>query len=102
MSDADIKQDVVEFSSSDKLIFCDGFDDAIIGITDGCVCYDKMMMVHILLEDESWEPEEAYEFLEFNTWCAYIGTGSPFFIDVYHDNKKWNVYNNIMTGDSDE
>lgn len=70
----------------EKTLFADGFDDAILGMlpnwdTDVMkICYSKSKMIDCLLkEDMSFE--DAVEFLEYNVWGAYVGEGTPFYVD---------------------
>lgn len=75
-----------------------GYDKAIIGLTDGGqLVYSKEWMVRLLLEMDyksimeskdktDLEPmteEDAWEFLEFNTFCAYVGEQTPIFVNTY-------------------
>ena len=87
-----MRQNLVDFYGDD-LLFADGFDDAIIGVSDGRVCYDKQLMVEILIRDGRDE-SESWEHLEFNTWGAYMGEKTPLYIDVYYFNKVRNHYEN--------
>lgn len=59
----------------------DGFDEAIIGIDsiNERIIYSKQKMIKIL-SDEMPE-DEAIEFLEFNTWNAYVGDHTPIYCD---------------------
>ena len=61
----------------DDLLFADSFDNAIIGVAvgndSGRVVYDAKQMVDILVQEENFTEETAWEFLEFNTFCAYVG-----------------------------
>jgi hypothetical protein len=63
----------------------DGYDNAIIGITDnGQLVYSKEKMVKILMEsDKSMLEEDSFEFLEFNCFNAYIGEQTPIYINTY-------------------
>jgi len=63
----------------------DGYDKAIMGLSDnGQLVYSKERMVKILLEtDSSMTEEDAIEFLEFNTFMAYVGDQTPIFINTY-------------------
>jgi len=63
----------------------DCYDRAILGITDtGQLVYSKEIMVEILIEtDKSMGEEEAWEYLEFNCFCAYVGLQTPIFINTY-------------------
>ena len=72
----------------------DGYDRAIIGLTDGGqLVYSKEWMVRLLLEmdsksgeEDDYEPmteEDAWEFLEYNCFCAYVGEQTPIFVNTY-------------------
>ena len=71
-----------------------GYDRAIIGLTDGGqLVYSKEWMVRLLLEadaksneEDGYEPmteEDAWEFLEYNCYCAYVGEQTPIFVNTY-------------------
>ena len=75
-------------------LFDDGFDDAILGLnTDGFsrVVYSKKKMIEILAtelaknpdtDDPEYDPElEAIQCLEYNTYTAYMGEGTPLYND---------------------
>ena len=64
----------------------EAFDDAIIGIArraDGMmvVAYDRQRCIEVLLQD-GMDHGEAEEFFEFNTAGAWVGEGTPVFIDT--------------------
>jgi hypothetical protein len=63
----------------------DGYDKAIIGLTDnGQLVYSKEIMVDLLMkEDEELLEEDAWEFLEFNCFCAYVGEQTPIYVNTY-------------------
>jgi hypothetical protein len=62
-------------------IKADGYDQAIIGvdIIAERIVYCKQKMVEILTQE--MDEDEAIEFLEFNTWTAYVGEHTPIYID---------------------
>ena len=61
-----------------------GYDSAIIGITDeGNLVYSKELMVDISTKVEQMTTEEAWEYLEFNVFCAYLGELTPIYINQY-------------------
>jgi hypothetical protein len=79
----------------------DGYDQAILGITDnGQLVYSKEKMVELLLEMDarSYESaedkseidqmteEDAWEFLEYNCFCAYVGEQTPIFVNTFDNN----------------
>jgi hypothetical protein len=77
------------YAPTDDVLFADGFDDAIIGFNedDWVVVYSRQKCVDILASEFSEEvgvsnPEEvAREYLEYNTFSAYVGERTPLFID---------------------
>ena len=72
--------------SDDRTRYADGFDDAIIGLNykGGYhrVVYDGKKMVKQLKDEQGWTEEEAMEWLQFNTFNAYMGKGTPLYVDV--------------------
>lgn len=75
------REKILAFVPDEELLFADGFDDAIMGLDTNNlrVVYSKQKMIEIL------EPEmgldDAIEYLEFNTWCAYVGDKTPIYMD---------------------
>lgn len=75
-----------------EILFADGYDDAVIGIAYDedlpRVVYSKEKMIDIMMdmfkdEDDVEDPfKEAMEFLEYNVWGAYVGTGTPMYINT--------------------
>ena len=63
----------------------DGYDKAILGLTDnGQLVYSKEIMVELLREEvKELSEEDAWEFLEFNTFCAYVGEQTPIYVNTY-------------------
>jgi hypothetical protein len=62
----------------------DGYDKAILGLTDnGQLVYSKEIMVELLMEEDDLSEEDAWEFLEFNTFCAYVGEQTPIYVNTY-------------------
>ena len=69
----------------DDLLFANGYDDAIIGVCNGFdsgrVAYSVSRMIEIAANDLSVDYDEALEWLEYNTFGAYIGSNTPIYID---------------------
>ena len=65
-------------------ILLDGFDDAVIGIEPDAnrLVYCKNKMIETLIKRDNMEYEEAYEFLDFNVWTAYMGQETPIYIHI--------------------
>jgi len=76
------RDQLLAFVPDDTLLFADGFDDAIIGLDTLSlkVVYSKQQMIEILI-NEDMTPEDAIEFLEYNTWNAYVGEQTPIYVD---------------------
>lgn len=72
---------ILTFVPDESVMFADGFDDAIIGLdTDSLrVVYSKQRMIEIL--EPQMGLDDAIEYLEFNTWSAYMGELTPIYID---------------------
>lgn len=81
-----------------KTLLADGFDDALIGVAFDQkasihrVVYDKSKMVDVLCKRDSMTPVEADEYLDFNTWSAWAGKGTPIYVDVMPDRKDIEEY----------
>lgn len=67
-----------------NIIFCDGFDEALIGYCDSfdktIAIYDKEKIIEILMNRENFTEDIAQEFYEFNIIGAYTGELNPGFI----------------------
>jgi hypothetical protein len=76
-----IVDDFADNYGDEELLVADGFDAAIIGITEGMepvVAYDWDKCVEILRKDMS--EEDAIEYMSFNVTGAYVGPRTPIFI----------------------
>ena len=65
-------------------LFADGFDDAIIGIcpTSFRVIYSRNKCINIMAQDMSIE--EAMDYLEYNTFNAYVGEFTPIWAEDFY------------------
>jgi hypothetical protein len=74
------------------MILVDGFDNAILGVDVDSqrIVYSKLKMVETLTLN-GLDEEEAVEFLEFNTWSAYMGEHTPIYVEDMniHDIREW-------------
>ena len=89
-----IREELVEHFGDD-LLFADSFDAAIIGVSLGAsrgrVVYDVEKMVQVLSQREGIACEEAWEYLEYNTFSAYVGDRTPIYVSGMNhatDNKQ--------------
>lgn len=61
------------------------YDSALLGINDsGRLVYSKEKMVECLMNDSEMDYSEAWEFLEYNTFNAYLGVKTPIYINQYN------------------
>lgn len=77
-------EEILDLYPDREFVKADGFDDAVIGFepnTDVLV-YDRNKMIDILIYDDDMTEIEAIEYLEFNTWGAYIGEKTPIYIET--------------------
>lgn len=69
----------------------DGFDDAIIGMECSGdvprVVYSIQLMVHVLCERDSMTEDDAIDFINYNVVGAYVGEGTPIYVDVMNANE---------------
>ena len=74
--------------SDEPILKADGFDEAIIGLAEGwysnnthheVLCYDYGKCIEILV-GQGMSPEDADEYLQFNTTGAYVGEYTPVFL----------------------
>ena len=68
----------------DDLLFADGYDGAIIGVASGFdsgrVVYSVKKMIEIAAKELSIDHDEASEWLEYNTFQAYVGEYTPIYL----------------------
>jgi hypothetical protein len=75
------------------LLTADGFDDAILGVVEGCcrttvVCYDYRKCVEILMRDSEMDEGEAEEYLNFNTVDSWVGEETPMFLHNWRESMR--------------
>jgi hypothetical protein len=82
-----VREELCDRYSSD-LLFADGFDSAIIGVATGLdfprVVYSTEKMEKLLVE-QGMTIEDAIEYLEFNTYGAYVGKDTPIYVSNSDD-----------------
>ena len=64
------------------MIYADGFDEAIIGVDTEYqrILYSKAKMIDTLVKG-GMDVLDAVDWLEYNTWSAYVGENTPIFVD---------------------
>mgnify|MGYP000674488960 FL=1 len=74
-----------------EAMLADGFDDALIGYTDGSnviAVYDRDRCVSILNQDMPLEDAEDYFY--YNVIGSYVGEYTPIFIKVFNKEEEFN------------
>ena len=81
----DIREELRE-RHGDDLLFADGYDDAIIGVCGGFdsgrVAYSIPKMIDIAAKELSVDYDEAVEWLDYNTFGAYVGEHTPIYVEI--------------------
>jgi hypothetical protein len=78
----------------EEFISADGFDDAIIGVSElkpsgvYVIVYSISKCLKILMERDGMTYEEAIEYFDFNVAGAYVGEKTPIWVDdaLFDDN----------------
>ena len=76
------KRERLQEMTNERLLFADGYDDAIIGLDMGSGCkvvYDYADCIQCLRDDGLTEME-AYDHFHYNTLGSYIGDETPLYI----------------------
>lgn len=78
-----MKRDTIEllFAIDEDVLFADNLDDAIIGFDQvgWRVVYSKSKCVEVMSRD--MPVEEAIDYLNYNTYSAYVGPKTPIWVD---------------------
>jgi chorismate mutase len=76
-------EEIVENFPEEEILKADGLDEAVIGIDMSSMrlIYSKQECIRVMMYDQDMEQEEAIEYLEFNTFCAYVGEKTPIWCD---------------------
>jgi hypothetical protein len=77
-------EEIIEMFPEEEFLTADGFDGAIVGVEPNSMrlVYNRDKMIGILMTDEEMEEIDAIEYLEYNTWNAYVGEKTPIFIEI--------------------
>lgn len=95
MTKADLINEYAEFNDMDLLTLGEQFEDAVLGLAEHWtregsraehICYSKQGIVEALMK-QGLDEMGAWEYAEFNIFCAYFGPGTPVYVDVLADVK---------------
>ena len=77
------KDELMEELTDNECLIADGFNDALIGISEGMnpvAVYDTDKCIDILMKDSNINHEDALDYFYFNVVGAYVGEKTPLFI----------------------
>ena len=77
---------LMEVLAQEECLLADGFDSALVGYTTGIdtkAVYDVGRMIKVLVDD-GMDHDEAVEYLEYNTFGAYVGEKTPVYVVLDH------------------
>ena len=76
-------QEIIDLYGDEAILFADGLDDAVIGIESNTtrIVYSKAKCIDIMMNENNMSYDEAVEYLEFNTFGAYVGNRTPIWVD---------------------
>ena len=84
----DIREELSAISDNPEMLFADGYDDALIGYTDGGVAvYSIEDIIMIMINEEEMIEEDAWDHFYYNVSGAYVGEYTPIYV---HD-IEWGV-----------
>lgn len=80
---SNITKELVELNPD--ALLADGLEGALIGYTINTnhphvAVYSTSRCADVLVSRDGMTHEQAEEFLEFNTYCAYVGPNGPLFV----------------------
>ena len=77
------REQILDIIGDDSVIVVDGMDDAFIGVLRGdpsVAVYSRQACITNLVA-QGMSKKEAAEFFEYNIEYAYVGAGTPLFIE---------------------
>ena len=76
-------REYIEASTDEPILFADGLDDALMGMTDDSphrAVYSARKIIDILIVRDDMTLEGACEFFDFNIAGAYVGEHTPIYV----------------------
>tara|TARA_R110001632_G_scaffold187568_1_gene307988 strand:- start:110 stop:367 length:258 start_codon:yes stop_codon:yes gene_type:complete len=80
------KELLMEVLTENECLLADGYDDALIGVTDGgnpVAVYDIDLCIKSLMKQDDMDELDAVDFFYYNTLGSYVGEKTPIFINTY-------------------
>jgi hypothetical protein len=82
------KEMLMEELVDNECLVADGFDNALIGISEGTnpvAVYDVDKCIQVLMEDSNINHKDALDYFYFNVVGAYVGEKTPLFIRMVEE-----------------
>jgi len=81
---ADIREELADISGNPEMLFADGYDNALIGYTDGGVAvYSIEDIIMIMVNEEEMTEEDALDHFYYNVAGSYVGEYTPIYIHEF-------------------
>ena len=79
-----ILHEIVQRFADAEFLRADGFDEAVIGFEPNelKLVYDRNRMANILIVRDGMSEDDAWEYLEYNVFSAYVGENTPLYIET--------------------
>ncbi len=79
-----ILDEIVQRFADAEFLRADGFDEAVIGFEPNelKLVYDRNRMANILIVRDGMSEDDAWEYLEYNVFSAYVGENTPLYIET--------------------
>ena len=79
-----LKEDVIRFYNEGDLIFVEGFDKAIIGVsTNMNVIYSTSTAIEILVQERGFDLDDAIQFAEYNLFFSFYQKSPIWVYDTF-------------------
>jgi len=85
LNNPDIREHIVSITDDEEVLLLDGFDEAIIGITNRIntpvlAVYSWESIINILIERDGLSLDDAMEYTDFNILGAWVGERTPIIV----------------------
>ena len=75
-----MRDKILDKFPDESFLFADELDEAVIGVYNNKVVYSMRKCIDIM-SDIMESEQDAIEYLEYNTFNAYVGDQTPIFVD---------------------
>ena len=72
---------ICEAYADESFLQADGYDDAIIGVSNEKLVYSITKCIDVLMTRDGMSHDDAVEYFYFNTESAFVGDQTPIWVD---------------------